>query len=53
MVMVCSTIVFFTEPSIGKYVDPGISILSAALLLYLKYPNSKLYLVIQTIFTLM
>lgn len=43
MVMVCSIIVYFTEPSIGKYVDPGISILSAALLLYLKYPNSKLY----------
>lgn len=47
MVMVCSIIVHFTEPKIGKYVDPGISILSAALLLYLKYPNSKLYLVIK------
>lgn len=41
MVMICSIIVLFTDPSIAKYVDPGISIISAAILLYLKYPNSK------------
>lgn len=41
MVMICSIIVSFTESNIAKYVDPGISIVSAALLLYLKYPNSK------------
>lgn len=41
MVMICSIIVLFTEPNVGKYVDPGMSIISATVLLYLKYPNSK------------
>ncbi|XP_022164306.1 zinc transporter 1 isoform X2 [Myzus persicae] len=41
MVMICSIIVIFTDPCIAKFVDPGISIISAAILLYLKYPNMK------------
>lgn len=41
MVMICSIVVIFTDPSIAKFVDPGISIISAAILLYLKYPNMK------------
>ncbi|XP_050443616.1 zinc transporter 1 [Adelges cooleyi] len=41
MVMICSVIVNFTDPQIGKYVDPGLSIVSAVLLLYLKFPSMK------------
>lgn len=41
MVMICSVVVIFTNPSIAKFVDPGISIISAVVLLYLKYPNSE------------
>jgi len=41
MVMICSIIVIFTDPRIAKFVDPGVSIISAAILLYLKYPNSE------------
>lgn len=41
MVMACSIVVFFTKPDVAKYIDPGMSIVSAAILLYLKYPNSK------------
>ncbi|XP_025411086.1 zinc transporter ZitB isoform X2 [Sipha flava] len=41
MVMICSIIVYFTDPSIAKYVDPGMSIISAAILLFLKYPMMK------------
>lgn len=41
MVMICSTIVRWTEPNEAKYVDPVMSILSASLLLYLKFPSSK------------
>jgi len=41
MVMICSIVVLFTNSSIAKFVDPGISIISAAILLYLKYPNMK------------
>lgn len=48
MVMICSAIVFFTEPDVAKYVDPGMSVISAALLLYLKYPNSKWFWKILT-----
>lgn len=45
MVMICSIIVYFTNPNVAKYVDPGMSILSAAILLFLKYPMSKWLLV--------
>lgn len=42
MVMICSIIVYCTELAVAKYVDPGISIVAAAVMLYLKYPISEL-----------
>lgn len=42
MVMICSIIVYCTKLDVAKYVDPGISIVAAAVMLYLKYPISEL-----------
>lgn len=42
MVMICSIIVSYTKLSVAKYVDPGISIVAAVVMLYLKYPISEL-----------
>ncbi|VVC35342.1 Cation efflux protein [Cinara cedri] len=40
-VMICSIAVHYTKPAIAKYIDPGTSIIAAAVMLYLKYPIMK------------
>jgi hypothetical protein len=40
-VVICAVIVYFTEESFAKYVDPALSIISAVVLLILSYPYSK------------
>lgn len=39
--IICSFIVYATEPEIAKFVDPSIAILSVFVLMYLTYPYCK------------
>ncbi|RZF48982.1 hypothetical protein LSTR_LSTR012465 [Laodelphax striatellus] len=41
IVLLCSVIVYLTDKSVAKYVDPILSIVSALLLLYFSYPYMK------------
>ncbi|XP_039295298.1 zinc homeostasis factor 1 [Nilaparvata lugens] len=41
IVLLCSVIVYLTDESVAKYVDPALSILSAVLLLYFSSPYMK------------
>ncbi|KAI5703235.1 hypothetical protein M8J75_009322 [Diaphorina citri] len=51
IVMICSIIVYLTDASVAKYVDPILSIISALLLLLFSYPfmRDAGYILLQTI----
>lgn len=50
-VMICSIIVYLTDDSVAKFVDPALSIISATLLLAFSYPHMRDagYILLQTI----
>lgn len=41
MVIVCSLTVIFIEPSLAKFVDPAIALVSSTAIMFLSYPYSK------------
>ncbi|KAJ3643951.1 hypothetical protein Zmor_011164 [Zophobas morio] len=40
-VIICALIVYFTDKNVAKYVDPLMSVVSAASLMFLSYPHMK------------
>lgn len=50
-VMICAIIVYLSDSSVAKYVDPIIAIISAVLLLFLSFPYMKesCFILLQTI----
>ncbi|XP_054260021.1 proton-coupled zinc antiporter SLC30A1 [Macrosteles quadrilineatus] len=41
VVIICAIVVYSTDPSVAKFVDPSFSILSTILVMYLSYPFMK------------